>query len=289
MLATGAVFMFLLGIIGAGIYYFSASTGATSAKTDVSTASTVAAVPLPTRTAPPMQPPPTSAPAAKGPQTPVSDKPAREGSSPAPDTVTRPRAASAVAEKGKGTSSANTQEPAVPSPPPASIDALVPASTAATSSQLEAIARQNPVRNVEAPLQEIAVPPAVIAAPMPPPESILGRPVPASTPNVLAMAALSREGSRASAAPKVDAAVLISKVSPVYPEVARRMRISGTVPVEIEIDENGRVTKATPAGGPPILRSAAVSAVLKWRFRPAAVNNTNIRSQGRVSIVFDKP
>jgi TonB family protein len=57
-----------------------------------------------------------------------------------------------------------------------------------------------------------------------------------------------------------------TKVSPVYPELARRMNISGVVKVRVTVAANGSVKDAQLVGGHPVLASAALDAVKKWRF-----------------------
>src|SRR5208283_5407143 len=57
-----------------------------------------------------------------------------------------------------------------------------------------------------------------------------------------------------------------SRVAPVYPEVARRMRISGIVKLEVTVDAEGKVTDVKPLSGNGILSSAAQDAVRKWKF-----------------------
>ena len=65
--------------------------------------------------------------------------------------------------------------------------------------------------------------------------------------------------------------VLISK-APVYTELARRARVTGTVIVEAVIDEQGNVTDARVLKGLPMgLDRAAVEAVQTWKFKPATL------------------
>jgi len=78
----------------------------------------------------------------------------------------------------------------------------------------------------------------------------------------------------------------VSQITPEYPELARKSRVTGTVIVEAVVDEQGRVVRATAVSGPYLLRAAAVNAVLRWRFRPATINGTSIISTSNVSIVF---
>jgi TonB family protein len=61
-----------------------------------------------------------------------------------------------------------------------------------------------------------------------------------------------------------------SRVPPVYPEVAKRMRISGEVQLEVTVDPEGNVTGVKRLGGNGMLSAAAEDAVRKWRFEPGA-------------------
>jgi TonB family protein len=67
-----------------------------------------------------------------------------------------------------------------------------------------------------------------------------------------------------------------TKVQPSYPELARKMNLTGTVKVEIVVLPNGTVKGARVVGGHPVLASAALDAVKKWRFEPAAMESTGI-------------
>jgi TonB family protein len=67
-----------------------------------------------------------------------------------------------------------------------------------------------------------------------------------------------------------------NKVQPVYPELARRMNLSGTVKVEVVVAPNGTVKEAKVVGGHPVLANAALDAVRKWRFEPAAMESSGV-------------
>ena len=71
----------------------------------------------------------------------------------------------------------------------------------------------------------------------------------------------------------VKAPVVINRVEPVYPEVARKARISGIVIVECIIDKGGTVRDVQVLKGLPFgLDQAAVEAVKKWKFKPGTLN-----------------
>ena len=60
-----------------------------------------------------------------------------------------------------------------------------------------------------------------------------------------------------------------TKVAAVYPALAKRMNITGTVKIEVLVAANGTVKTAKVLGGHPLLANAAESAVYKWRWVPA--------------------
>ena len=62
---------------------------------------------------------------------------------------------------------------------------------------------------------------------------------------------------------------ILSRVDPVYPELANKMQIHGIVKVEAVVAPNGRVRSTQVIGGSPLLARAAVDAVAKWKWGPA--------------------
>ena len=67
-----------------------------------------------------------------------------------------------------------------------------------------------------------------------------------------------------------------SKVQPIYPELAHKMNIAGTVKIEVTVAPNGTVKEARVVGGHPVLASSALDAAKKWRFEPAPTESTGI-------------
>jgi TonB family protein len=59
-----------------------------------------------------------------------------------------------------------------------------------------------------------------------------------------------------------------SKVTPEYPPMARQMKLGGKVQVDAYIDPEGNVEKVQVVTGNPLLTSAAVNAVKRWKFSP---------------------
>ena len=67
-----------------------------------------------------------------------------------------------------------------------------------------------------------------------------------------------------------------TKVAPLYPELARRMNITGVVKVQITVSANGSVKNAKLVGGHPVLANVALEAVKKWRFETGPQESTGI-------------
>jgi TonB family protein len=65
-----------------------------------------------------------------------------------------------------------------------------------------------------------------------------------------------------------------SRVDPMYPELARRMHISGTVKLQLVISKDGAVKSTKVIGGPPLLIDATVDAVKRWKFEEAKEETT---------------
>ena len=65
-----------------------------------------------------------------------------------------------------------------------------------------------------------------------------------------------------------------ARVDPLYPELARKMHISGTVKLQLVIAKDGTVKSTKVIGGPPLLIDASVDAVKRWKFEEAKDETT---------------
>lgn len=66
------------------------------------------------------------------------------------------------------------------------------------------------------------------------------------------------------------------KIKPAYPELAKRMNVSGTVKVEVSVAPDGEVKDSKIIGGNPVLIQAAETAVKRWKFEPASKASTEV-------------
>src|SRR5438309_640280 len=62
---------------------------------------------------------------------------------------------------------------------------------------------------------------------------------------------------------------IVDRGVPVYPDLARKMQIRGTVRVEVVVAPNGKMKSSQVIGGSPLLAKAAVDAIEKWKWAPA--------------------
>lgn len=60
----------------------------------------------------------------------------------------------------------------------------------------------------------------------------------------------------------------VKTVPPVYPAIASKMRIEGTVKLDVTIDPDGSVEDVKVVSGHQLLTAAAIEAVKKWRYEP---------------------
>lgn len=78
----------------------------------------------------------------------------------------------------------------------------------------------------------------------------------------------------------------ISLPKPAYPAIARQAHASGTVVVQVTIDENGNVISATPVSGHPLLRGVAAAAARGARFSPTKLSGQPVKVTGVITYNF---
>jgi len=66
----------------------------------------------------------------------------------------------------------------------------------------------------------------------------------------------------------------IQKVPPVYPPMAKQLRITGVVKVVATINASGVVIKAESNSGNKLLATSAIDAVKQWKFAPGDATET---------------
>ena len=78
----------------------------------------------------------------------------------------------------------------------------------------------------------------------------------------------------------------VSKPPPAYPPIAKAAGASGTVTVQVVVDEEGNVVSAAAVSGHPLLQQAAVAAAREAKFSPTLLQGRPVRVSGVVTYNF---
>jgi protein TonB len=84
----------------------------------------------------------------------------------------------------------------------------------------------------------------------------------------------------------VTRGLLIQKVEPPYPTLARQARIQGQVVLSAIISKEGEIENLTLVSGHPLLAPAAIEAVRKWRYRPFLLNGVPVEVETTINVNF---
>jgi len=84
----------------------------------------------------------------------------------------------------------------------------------------------------------------------------------------------------------VAAGLLIYKVIPRYPALARQMRLEGNVVLSATISKSGTIANLHVVSGSPMLQQAALDAVSTWRYRPYLLNGQPVDVETTINVNF---
>jgi periplasmic protein TonB len=84
----------------------------------------------------------------------------------------------------------------------------------------------------------------------------------------------------------VTKGLLIQKVEPTYPPLARAARVQGEVLLSAIIDANGQITNLQLVSGHPMLVPAAIAAVRQWRYKPYLLNGQPVEVETQITVIF---
>lgn len=84
----------------------------------------------------------------------------------------------------------------------------------------------------------------------------------------------------------VTQGLLIKKVQPVYPPLARQARIQGNVLLQAEISVDGTIENLHLISGHPMLAPAAIEAVKQWRYKPYILNGEPVPVETQITVIF---
>ena len=84
----------------------------------------------------------------------------------------------------------------------------------------------------------------------------------------------------------VTKGLLIYRVEPAYPPLAKQARIQGVVVMTALIDKGGNVQNLQVVSGHPLLAPAAIEAVKQWRYKPFLLNGQPVEVETTVTVNF---
>ncbi|MGA3235399.1 MAG: TonB family protein [Bryobacteraceae bacterium] len=85
---------------------------------------------------------------------------------------------------------------------------------------------------------------------------------------------------------RVQNAKLIRNPQPIYPQIAKSARISGTVELSAIIGEDGHIQELKVVSGHPLLRQAALDAVKQWVYQPTLLNEQAVKVSTTIDVIF---
>jgi periplasmic protein TonB len=84
----------------------------------------------------------------------------------------------------------------------------------------------------------------------------------------------------------VSAGLLVRRVNPNYPPLARQARIQGQVVLRAVISKDGSIENLTLVSGHPMLAPAAIDAVKQWKYKPYLLNGEPVEVDTEVLVNF---
>jgi len=86
----------------------------------------------------------------------------------------------------------------------------------------------------------------------------------------------------------VQAARLINRVQPAYPEEASKEKISGTVKLHVVVGRDGKIQQIQVVSGHPLLVQAAIDAVNQWQYQPTLLNGQPVEVDTNIDVIFSR-
>jgi protein TonB len=84
----------------------------------------------------------------------------------------------------------------------------------------------------------------------------------------------------------VSQGLLIRKIQPAYPPLARQARIQGQVLLQAVISKDGSIENLRLISGHPMLAPAALDAVKQWKYKPYFLNGEPVEVETQITVIF---
>lgn len=87
----------------------------------------------------------------------------------------------------------------------------------------------------------------------------------------------------------IDPAMLIRRVEPIYPPLARQIHKEGRVELHARIATDGSIQSLEVVGGDPMFFQSALEAVRQWRYRPTILNGQPVEIDTHITVIYTMP
>ena len=84
----------------------------------------------------------------------------------------------------------------------------------------------------------------------------------------------------------VTAGMILRRVNPPYPPLARQARIQGPVVLQAEIGKDGSIQNLRLISGHPMLAPAAIEAIKQWKYKPYILNGEPVEVETTITFNF---
>ncbi|HET7892251.1 MAG TPA: TonB family protein [Candidatus Sulfotelmatobacter sp.] len=84
----------------------------------------------------------------------------------------------------------------------------------------------------------------------------------------------------------VTKGMLIQRIEPTYPTLARSARVQGDVVLSAIINTNGQIENLQLVSGHPMLVPAAIAAVKQWHYKPYLLNGQPVEVETTITVIF---
>jgi protein TonB len=85
----------------------------------------------------------------------------------------------------------------------------------------------------------------------------------------------------------VTKGLLIQKIQPQYPVLAKAARVQGDVVLSAIISKEGNIENLQLVSGHPMLVPAAIETVKQWRYRPYLLNGQPVEVETTITVTFE--
>jgi len=96
-----------------------------------------------------------------------------------------------------------------------------------------------------------------------------------------------REKPRVEHEPNISPAMLVHRVEPIYPILAKQTGRSGQVELRAVIAADGRIHSVQVVSGDPLFYKSAMDAVRQWRYRPTVLNGEAVEIDTFITVIYN--